>query len=111
MSREIDEHREYLSDPARIDAYRRAMTEVVRAGDVVIDVGAGTGILGLLACEAGAARVYAVDAGPILDLARAIAQANGFGDRIIHVRELSTRAVIPELADVVVTDQIGHFGM
>src|SRR4030067_402019 len=58
----VDEHRQYLADDARISAYRRAIHEVVHPGDVVVDLGAGTGILGLLACEAGAKRVFFTDA-------------------------------------------------
>jgi len=111
MSRDLDEHRQYLSDAARVDAYRRAIAEVVRPGDVVVDLGAGSGVLGFLACEAGAGRVYAIDSGSILTLARQLAIGNGWGDRIVHVPETSTRAVLPEPIDVIVTDQIGHFGM
>ena len=44
-------------------------------------------------------------------LAREIAAANGFADRIEVVRGLSTWVTLPEKADVVVTDQIGHFGI
>ena len=61
MSLIVDEHREYLSDLNRLDAYRRAIEERVRPGFVVVDLGAGSGIMGLLACRAGARRVYAID--------------------------------------------------
>ena len=110
MSLILDEHREYLSDRARIDAFARAVTLMVRPGDVVLDLGSGTGILGLMACRAGAERVYALEYGPIVGLARQIAQANGFGDRVHFIKELSTRAVLPEPVDLVLTDQIGRFG-
>jgi protein arginine N-methyltransferase 1 len=110
VSRVIDEHREYLSDRHRVNAFSDALAKLVRPGDVVIDLGAGTGILGLLACQAGAGRVYAIDEGPILGLARDIAAANGYADRIVHLRGLSTHLTIPEPADLVVTDQIGNFG-
>ena len=110
MSEVLDEHRLYLSDAVRVRAFERAIRAVVRPGDVVLDLAAGTGILGLLACRAGAARVYAVDAGGILGVARALARANGAGDRITHVRAMSTDARLPEPVDVVVTDQIGRFG-
>jgi protein arginine N-methyltransferase 1 len=110
MSLILDEHRQYLEDFNRVSAFRRAIHEVVKAGDVVLDLGCGTGILGLLACEAGASRVYAIDSGDMIRLAQEIAAANGLTDRIVHVRELSTRATLPEKVDVVVGDQIGQFG-
>src|SRR5471032_1272785 len=98
MSLLIDEHRQYVSDRARVDAFARAIASVVRPGDVVVDLGCGTGILGLLACRAGAARVYAIDSGSMLDVARRLARANGFADRIVHVPGHSTRVTLPERA-------------
>lgn len=110
MSLVLDEHRRYLADRSRVSHYERALREVIRPGDVVVDLASGTGILGLLACRAGAARVYAVEAGPIAGLAREIAQANGFGDRITVLRAHSSEVTLPERADVAVSDQIGRFG-
>src|SRR5512140_59171 len=98
----VDEHRLYLSDANRLDAFRRAIEAVVRPGDVVLDLACGTGILGLMACRAGASRVYALDDGGILDVARQAARANGFGDRIVHVKAYSRHATLPERVDVVV---------
>jgi len=105
-----EEHRIYLADRVRLDAYRRALEATVRPGSVVLDLGAGTGILGLLACRAGAGRVYAVDEGPILETARRAAAANGFGDRVRCVRGMSTRIDLPEKVDLVVADLVGGFG-
>jgi hypothetical protein len=111
MSLVLDEHRQYLADAVRVSAFRQAIDDVVTPGDVVLDLGAGTGILGLMACRAGAKRVYAVDEGPIIGLAREIAWANGFQDRITHIKGLSTRVELPERVDVVLADQIGRFGL
>ena len=110
MSLELDEHRHFLKDQHRIDAFRRAIAEVVRPGDVVVDLASGTGILGLLACEAGAGRVYSIDAGGIIQIARAVSVANGFGDRQTFLKGMSLHVDLPERADVVVADQIGRFG-
>jgi protein arginine N-methyltransferase 1 len=107
----IDEHRTYLADVVRLTAFERAIAATVRPGDVVIDLGSGTGILGLLATRAGAARVYAVEETALGGLAREIAAANGVADRIRVIRGWSTWVTLPELADVVVSDQIGHFGI
>jgi protein arginine N-methyltransferase 1 len=106
----LEEHHHYLSDENRLRAFSRAVARVVRPGDVVLDLGAGTGILGLLACRAGARRVYAVEAGGMIELARRLGEANGFADRIEYVKGLSTRIDLPERVDAIVTDQIGHFG-
>ena len=110
MSLIVDEHREYLSDQARISAFSRAISEVVKPGDVVLDLGSGTGILGLLACRAGAKKVYSVDEGSMIGLARQINLANRLQDRVVFIKGLSTRVDLPEKVDVIVADQIGHFG-
>src|SRR6201999_2949600 len=70
----------------------------------------GTGILGLLACRAGAARVYAIDDGGMAQPAREIVRENHLEDRVRVVRGFSQHVELPERADVLVTDQIGHFG-
>ena len=110
MSLIVDEHRQYLSDRNRLDAFTRAIDELVKPGSVVVDLGAGTGIMGLLACRAGGRRVYCIEQTSLIGLAREIARANGFDDRITFIKELSTQAQLPERADVVVADQIGRFG-
>ena len=110
MSLELDEHRLYLSDRVRVDAFRRALAEMIRPDDVVLDLGTGTGVLGMLACRAGASRVYAVDSGPMAGLAREIVKANGLGDRMIVLRSHSTQTDLPEPVSLIVTDQIGNFG-
>jgi protein arginine N-methyltransferase 1 len=110
MSLVVDEHRQYLSDEARLSAFRQAIREVVKPGDVVVDLGSGTGIMGLLACQAGAKRVYSIEETGIIQLARELAQANGFENQVCFIKDLSTRATLPEPVDVVVADQIGRFG-
>jgi hypothetical protein len=110
VSRVIDEHRLYLSDRPRVSAFASAIAEVVKPGDVVLDLASGTGILGLLACRAGAARVYAIDGGGMAQPARAIARANGLEGRIHVVNGFSQHVDLPERANVLVTDQIGRFG-
>lgn len=110
MSLQYDEHRQYLADTSRLDAFARALTSVVRTGDVVVDIGCGTGILGLLALRAGAARVYAIESGGMIDVARRIAIDNGVADRMHFIAGLSARVDLPEPVDVVVSDLMGRLG-
>lgn len=110
MSLVVDEHRQYLSDSIRLEAFRRAIQHAVRPGDVVVDLGSGTGILGLFACQAGARRVYSIEYTDIVELGRALAAANRFESRITFLRDCSLQVDLPERADVIVADQIGQFG-
>src|SRR5262245_29246378 len=110
MSIQLDEHRQLLADRKRVDALSRAIAAIVAPGDIVLDVASGTGILGLLACRAGASRVYCIEQSGIIELARELASANGFADRMHFVMAHSAWAEIPEAVDAIVCDQIGHFG-
>lgn len=72
-----------LRDEVRTSALGAMIERVVRPGDVVLDAGAGTGILSLFAARAGAGRVYAVEAEPVLarHLRRTV-DLNGYQDVI-----------------------------
>ena len=107
---QLSEHSGYLGDQHKLAAYEQALGAVLQSGDqVVLDLGAGTGILGLLAARAGARRIYAVDSGSILGPAAETAAALAFAERIVHIRGRSTDIELPELVDVAVCDQIGGF--
>ena len=107
----FDVHHLLLADRDRLRAVQRAFRDTVRPGSVVVDLGAGTGILGFLALRAGAGRVYAIERHPIVKLARALAAENGFGDRVRFVKGDSRRVTLPERADLVVSDLVGPFGV
>jgi protein arginine N-methyltransferase 1 len=109
MAEEIADHIGWLADANRMRALRSAIDATVKPGDVVIDVGTGTGVLALMACAAGARRVYAIERGPIIELARKIVAANGCRDRVEFVRGLSTAVALPERGDVLVSDLLGPF--
>ena len=86
-------------------------TSVVRPGDIVLDVGAGSGILSVFAARAGAARVYAVERTSVAVLAQELAAANGVAEivQVIHGDVMDVE--LPERVDVIVSEWLGGFGI
>jgi SAM-dependent methyltransferase len=97
-----------LKDEARTLAFRDAIRAVVRPGDVVVDVGAGSGILSFFAAEAGAGRVYAVEIDPVsaAALRRSIELNPAVAGRISVVEGDAAIVDLPRCADVVVAEII-----
>ncbi|HEX9821811.1 MAG TPA: 50S ribosomal protein L11 methyltransferase [Methylomirabilota bacterium] len=100
-------HIAMLNDRSRTAAYLAAIGEVVRPGDVVVDIGTGTGVLAVAAARAGARHVYAIEASGIADVTRAVLAANDVADRVTLLRGWSTQLDLPETADVLVSEIIG----
>ena len=93
-----------LYDQKRLVEYQAAIHKKCK-DKVVVDVGAGTGVLSLFAAQAGAKRVYAVEINP--RAAKIIghnAARNGFGDIIRVIHGDGMEVDIPEKADVVTCD-------
>lgn len=101
-------HISMLNDRQRTSSYFDAIRQTVREGDVVVELGTGTGVLAVAAAQAGARHVYAIESGPIASAARQVFEANGVADRITLLETISTRASLPERADVLLSEIIGH---
>ncbi|HMA46113.1 MAG TPA: 50S ribosomal protein L11 methyltransferase, partial [Frankiaceae bacterium] len=101
-------HIAMLDDTVRKGAFLRAVAEVVRPGDVVLDLGTGCGILAVAAARAGARRVYAVEPAGMVHLAERVAERNGVADRVTFLRGWSTQIELPERAHVLTTDIVGN---
>jgi hypothetical protein len=101
-------HITMLNDKARTAAFLAAIAAVVRPGDVVVDIGTGTGVLAIAAAKAGARHVYAVEASEIGRTAKEMFAANGFADRITLLPGWSTQIELPEKANVLVSEMIGN---
>jgi len=104
---EFDFHYRMLSDSARVDAYRRAISTVARPGLHAVEIGTGTGILAVLAAQAGA-RVTAIERFPVLGIARAVARQSGVSERIQFVRGRSDLVELDEPGDLLITEIVGN---
>ena len=96
-----------MRDRVRMDAYEHALRHAVMPGSTVVDIGAGTGILSLLACRSGAGAVHAIEPSDAVHVAREIAKANGLADHITFVHALSTDVTLETRADLIVSDLRG----
>jgi len=103
----ISGYGQMIADERRMWAYSTALRRAVSADSIVLDIGAGTGILSLLACQYGARKVYAVEPTSAIALAKEAACANGFADRMDCMQALSTEIRLPERADVIISDLRG----
>lgn len=102
------EHEKMLADSVRINTYKKAIDKLVRPGDVVLDLGTGTGILALFAAQQHAAQVYAIDHSDFIRVAKAIAQHNHFPD--IEFIQTNSRDFKPEVKfDCIVHEQMGDY--
>lgn len=98
-----------VADKLRTLAYKSAIDATVNPGDVVVDIGAGTGLLGLMALQAGAERVVAIEETASAQFALETAKKLGFSKKKYHlIQSNSFDAHIPPEARVVVSELFGN---
>lgn len=107
---DISIHEEMLGDAERTNAYKNAIFQHKEAiqGKVVLDVGAGTGILSCFCGQAGAAKVYAVEASEMAEQAKNIVDSNNLQDCIQVIHGVMEEIVLPEKVDVIVSEWMGY---
>jgi ribosomal protein L11 methyltransferase len=109
LAQDSDPHRTIIVDPAMAfgtgehastRGVMRLMQGVVRAGDVVADLGAGSAVLSIAAAKLGAARVAAIEIDhDAIGNAEENVTANGVADRV-EIIEGDARTLLPLLAPV-----------
>lgn len=103
----IHQYGDMMADQGRVEAYARAIRARVTPASAVLDLGAGPGMMTLLACQAGARKVYAVEPNGIIEVARDLVAANEYADRVEFLEDVSTAIDLPERVDVIVSDLRG----
>lgn len=106
---ELSLQRLMVSDRPRTEAFARAIREVVEEGQQVIDVGAGTGLLAMLAAKAGAKKVYGLEQAAIAFTARKLVESNGLSSLVEVIQKNAASFQAPQAVDLIVSEWIGHF--
>jgi protein arginine N-methyltransferase 1 len=101
-------HADMLFDTTRVSAYRSAIQDVVKTGDVVADLGSGTGLLTFLCLQAGAARVHAIERSNVITWAQELTERNGLSDKVTFHNCDAREARLDERVDVIVSELMGH---
>ena len=107
----LEIHRAMVRDEVRTGTYGKALASAVKPGDIVLDFGAGTGILSLLAAQAGAKKVYAVERAATATLAQQLIARNGANHRVDVIREDMETCYLPGRVDVLVSEWLGVYGI
>jgi SAM-dependent methyltransferase len=110
MAKTLEEHHGYLSDRAKIRQYQAVIDRLVRPEHIVLDLGCGSGLLGLMALRAGASKVLFVEEGVIIEVARQTVTEAGFANKAEFFKANSFELELPERVDVVLCDHVGYFG-
>ncbi|VEL12150.1 unnamed protein product [Protopolystoma xenopodis] len=100
-----------MQDYIRTSTYQRAIlaNSIVDFRDkVVLDVGAGSGILSFFAVQAGARRVYAVEASSMARHCSVLVQANKMAGRIVVINGKIEEIELPEPVDVIISEPMGY---
>ena len=102
-----------IKDRVRTESYRDFILNnpSVFKGATVLDVGCGTGILSMFAAQAGAKKVYAVDASEVAYKAMRNVKENGL-DGVVEVIKGKIEDIgekITGKVDVIVSEWMGYF--
>jgi histone-arginine methyltransferase CARM1 len=101
-----------LQDSVRTTTYRKSILDnsCDFKGKTVMDVGAGSGILSFFSAQAGASKVYAVEASSIADVARELARSNNLNQvEVIHKTLEAINKDEVDKVDILVSEPIGTF--
>jgi hypothetical protein len=106
-------HFNIVHDPLRNETYARALNHFVQPDMLVLEIGAGTGLLAMLAARAGAAQVITCEKEPLVaQRAETIIARNGLSGRITVVQkdlvQLTLGADLPRRADLLVAEIVDN---
>ena len=99
-----------MQDYIRTATYQRAIFDnaVDFEGKVVMDVGAGSGILSFFAAQAGASKVYAIEASSMAQHAQVLIKSNNMQNKIKVIPGKIEEIELPEKVDIIISEPMGY---
>lgn len=95
-----------LSDDTRLYAFKESINQMVNSGDIVLDLGCGTGVLSMFAAQKGAF-VFAIEVDPIVaEVAEYFIKNNGYGSRIKVIQGDSRNLELDIKADIIICEML-----
>nr|XP_021149768.1 histone-arginine methyltransferase CARM1 [Columba livia] len=106
----LSQQQNMMQDFVRTATYYRAIIQnhIDFADKVVLDVGCGSGILSFFAVQAGARKVYAVEASSAAKYAELLVRSNNLSDKITVLFGKVEEISLPESVDVVISEPMGY---
>jgi Arginine methyltransferase oligomerization subdomain/Ribosomal protein L11 methyltransferase (PrmA) len=108
----ISFYHKLLAETSRLAIFQKSIDSVIRPGDAVCEIGTGLGTYAFMASRAGADRVYAIDDGPVIEIAKKLYGNNQKAlGRIDFINQYSTLVVLPERVDAVIYENFDSLGL
>eukprot|EP00116_Pleurobrachia_bachei_P000827 sb/3461089/ len=106
----LSQQQNMLQDYVRTSTFQRAILDnhTDFQDKIVLDVGAGSGILSFFAVQAGAKHVYAVEASGMAEHCRELIKHNKYEDKITVIHGMIEEVEIPEQVDTIISEPMGY---
>jgi len=106
----LSQQQNMMQDYIRTSTYQSAILQNTNEfrDKVVLDVGAGTGILSYFAVQAGAKKVYAVEASNMAQFAKDLVDNNNMGNIVEVIAGKIEEIEIPEQVDIIISEPMGY---
>ncbi|KAM7386108.1 hypothetical protein PAMA_008969 [Pampus argenteus] len=106
----LSQQQNMMQDYVRTGTYQRAILQnhTDFKDKVVLDVGCGSGILSFFAAQAGARKVYAVEASTMAQHAELLVNSNRLGERVVVIPGKVEEVTLPEQVDIIISEPMGY---
>ncbi|ESO89607.1 hypothetical protein LOTGIDRAFT_164907 [Lottia gigantea] len=106
----LSQQQNMMQDYIRTSTYQQAMLSNLSdfTDKIVLDVGAGSGILSFFAVQSGAKKVYAIEASSMAQHCEMLVAHNNLGDKIEVITGKVEEVDVPEKVDIIISEPMGY---